>query len=50
MKKTYITPLTEVLDMETTGPLAESQPSADIPYPGIGDSRLMSDTDWDEDL
>lgn len=48
MKKIYITPLTETLDVETTNALAASQPSADIDDPTIEGSRELYDTFWED--
>ena len=49
MKKIYMTPLTEILDMETTDALAASQPSAEIEDPTIDGSRELYDALWGEE-
>lgn len=49
MKKSYMTPLTEILDLGTTDPLAASQPSAEIEDPTIDGSRELYDALWGEE-
>lgn len=43
MKKIYMTPMAVAVDMETTYALTASQPPAEIDYPGIEDSRELSE-------
>ena len=45
MKKQYEAPLTDIVRTETAAMLAASQPEADIPVPGIEDSRLFGEED-----
>ena len=47
MKKIYLTPMTETLDMETTDVMAGSPP-ATIDDPTIGNSREIYDALWDD--
>jgi len=43
MKNIYMTPMAVAVDMETTDALTASQPPAEIDYPGIEDSRELSE-------
>ena len=49
MKKSYMTPLTEILELEATDALAASQPSAEIEDPTIDGSRELYDALWGEE-
>lgn len=54
MKKIYKSPLTKIVNVQSSTILAASGPGADTPTPGVGnsidseiDTEFYEDTDWD---